>query len=39
VRCVEKTSPHYIEMFYNRKRMHKTLGYKSPIAFRLSQPA
>ena len=29
----------YIEIFYNRKRMHKTLGYKSPIAFRLSQSA
>ena len=29
----------YIEVFYNRKRMHRTLGYKSPVAFRLSQNA
>ena len=29
----------YIEMFYNRKRMHKTLGYKSPIEFRLLESA
>jgi transposase InsO family protein len=24
----------YIEVFYNRKRRHSTLGYKSPIQFR-----
>ena len=29
----------YIEVFYNRKRMHKTLGYQSPIEFRLSKVA
>ena len=23
----------YIEVFYNRKRLHSTLGYKSPEAF------
>ncbi|MGB7512301.1 MAG: IS3 family transposase, partial [Pelodictyon phaeoclathratiforme] len=23
----------YIEVFYNRKRKHSTLGYKSPIEF------
>ena len=23
----------YIEVFYNRKRMHSTLAYKSPIKF------
>ena len=23
----------YIEVFYNRKRMHSTLAYKSPIEF------
>lgn len=23
----------YIEVFYNRKRMHSTLGYKSPMQF------
>jgi len=29
----------YIELFYNRKRMHKTLGYRSPIEFRLEKIA
>ena len=29
----------YIELFYNRKRMHRTLGYKSPIEYRLSKLA
>ena len=23
----------YIEVFYNRKRLHSTLGYKPPIQF------
>ncbi len=23
----------YIEVFYNRKRLHSTLGYKSPMDF------
>ena len=23
----------YIEVFYNRKRLHSTLGYKSPMQF------
>ena len=23
----------YIEVFYNRKRLHSTLGYKSPARF------
>jgi transposase InsO family protein len=26
----------YIELFYNRKRMHSTLGYKTPVEYRLS---
>ena len=25
----------YIEMFYNRKRRHSSLGYKSPVEFDL----
>ena len=27
---------HYIEVFYNRKRLHSSLGYKSPEAFEAS---
>ena len=27
----------YIELFYNRKRMHQTLGYMSPVEYRLYQ--
>ena len=29
----------YIELFYNRKRMHATLGYLSPVEYRLSKIA
>ena len=25
-----------IELFYNRKRLHSTLGYMSPVAYRLA---
>jgi transposase InsO family protein len=30
---MKATSFEYIEVFYNRKRQHSTLGYKSPIQF------
>ena len=26
----------YIELFYNRKRLHSTLGYMRPVAYRLA---
>ena len=26
----------YIEMFYNRKRRHSSLGYKSPVEFEMT---
>ena len=30
---MKATSFEYIEVFYNRKRQHSTLGYTSPIQF------
>ena len=29
----------YIELFYNRKRMHSVLGYMSPVEYRLKNIA
>ena len=33
--AVEKDLFYYIEIFYNRKRLHSTLGYMSPVAYRI----
>ena len=27
----------YIELFYNRKRLHSSLGYLTPVAYRLQK--
>lgn len=32
---VEKDIFYYVEIFYNRKRLHSILGYLSPVAYRL----
>ena len=29
----------YIELFYNRKRLHSVLGYMSPVEYRLKYDA
>jgi transposase InsO family protein len=29
----------YVELFYNRKRMHSSLGYMSPVEYRLAHSA
>jgi len=37
--AVKKDMFEYIELFYNRKRMHASLGYLSPVEYRLSKMA
>ena len=32
---IERDMFEYIELFYNRKRMHSTLGYMSPVKYRM----
>ena len=36
---VKKDIFEYLEMFYNRKRMHSYLGYLSPVEYRLAHSA
>ena len=34
---VRRVPSYYIEIFYNKKRLHSSLGYMSPMAYRLKQ--
>ena len=34
---VERDLFYYIEIFYNRKRLHSSLGYMSPVAYRMKE--
>ena len=36
---VKKDIFEYVEMFYNRKRMHSYLGYMRPVEYRLAHSA
>lgn len=36
---VERDMFEYIELFYNRKRIHSTLGYLSPVEYRMRKEA
>jgi len=37
IKDVENDLFYYIEIFYNRKRLHSSLGYMSPVAYRLKR--
>jgi putative transposase len=37
--CIKKHVFEYIEIYYNRKRLHSMLGYKSPASFELKKVA
>ena len=37
IKDVENDLFYYIEIFYNRKRLHSSLGYMSPVAYRLKE--
>jgi len=36
IKDVKRDLFEYIELFYNRKRIHQSLGYMSPVEYRLS---
>ena len=37
IQDVERDLFYYIEVFYNRKRLHSSLGYMSPVAYRMKK--
>ena len=37
IQDVERDLFYYIEVFYNRKRLHSSLGYMSPVAYRMKE--
>ena len=37
IQDVEKDLFYYIEVFYNRKRLHRSPGYMSPAAYRMKK--
>ncbi len=37
IQDIERDLFYYIEVFYNRKRLHSSLGYMSPVAYRMKE--